>query len=84
MGLGVVPPDFVVERALAQMAGLKVAPDQSTLVNSLVGTRVTQPGVLRTTTRSPVLVHHPDDASWFGQDRLLPDLELVSFATNDP
>jgi hypothetical protein len=40
--------------------------------------------VLRPTTRSPVLVHHPDDATWFGQDRLLPDLERVAHATNDP
>ncbi len=40
--------------------------------------------MLRPTTRSPVLVHHPDDARWFGQDRLLPDLERVSHATNDP
>ena len=43
-------------------------------MNSLVGTRVTTPGVLRPTTRSPVLVHNPDDADWFGQDRILPDL----------
>ena len=33
--------------------------------------------MLRPTTRSPVLVHNPDDAEWFGQDRLLPDLERV-------
>jgi hypothetical protein len=31
-----------------------------------------------------VLVHHPDDAEWFGQERLLPDLERVTRATNDP
>ena len=45
---------------------------------------MTQPGVLRPTTRSPVLVHNPDDAQWFGQDRLLPDLERVATSTNDP
>jgi hypothetical protein len=53
-------------------------------VNSLVGRRVTEPGVLRPTTRSPVLVHHPDDAGWFGQERLLPDLERVTRSTVDP
>src|SRR5690606_21617084 len=36
------------------------------------------------TTMSPVLVHHPDDGHWFGQDRLLPELERVSGSTNDP
>jgi hypothetical protein len=57
---------------------------KSTLVNSLVGRKVTQPGLLRPTTRSPVLVHHPDDASWFGAERLLPDLERVDHSTTDP
>ena len=46
---------------------------KSALVTSLVGRRATASGVLRPTTRSPVLVHHPDDAHWFGQERLLPD-----------
>ena len=50
----------------------------------MVGHIVPQPGVLCTTTRSPVLVHHPDHAAWFGQDRLLPDLERVSHVTSDP
>jgi len=35
---------------------------KSTLVNSLVGAEVTTAGVLRPTTREPVLVHHPGDA----------------------
>jgi len=35
---------------------------KSTLVNSLVGHEVTTAGVLRPTTREPVLVHHPADA----------------------
>jgi uncharacterized protein (DUF885 family) len=36
IGLGVVPPDFVIERTLGQMRGLKVAPAKSALVTSLV------------------------------------------------
>ena len=47
---------------------------KSTLVNSLVRHRVTEPGVIRPTTRAPVLVHHPDDAHWFTDDRILPGL----------
>src|SRR4051794_19833861 len=51
---------------------------KSTVVNSLVGAEVSQPGVLRPTTRWPVLVHHPLDAAWFTTDRVLPSLARVS------
>ena len=34
---------------------------KSTLVNSLVGRPVSEVGVLRPTTRVPIVVHHPDD-----------------------
>ncbi|MGN6253192.1 MAG: ABC transporter [Marmoricola sp.] len=57
---------------------------KSTLVNTLVGAGVTRPGMLRPTTRSAVLVHHPDDASWFGPDRLLPTLTRVAEVSDDP
>ena len=80
----VIPRVTTLEAPLLAVVGGSTGAGKSTLVNSLVGQKVTQPGVLRPTTRSPVLVHHPDDAPWFGQDRLLPDLERVSFATNDP
>lgn len=39
---------------------------KSMIVNALVGDVVSAPGVLRPTTRIPVLIHHPDDAEWFG------------------
>jgi hypothetical protein len=80
----VIPRVTTLEAPLLAVVGGSTGAGKSTLVNSLVGKKVTQPGVLRPTTRSPVLVHHPDDATWFGQDRLLPDLERVSHATNDP
>ncbi|HEX2561771.1 DUF885 domain-containing protein [Phenylobacterium sp.] len=35
VGLGVVPPDFVIERSLQQMRALKVAPQTSPLVTSV-------------------------------------------------
>lgn len=57
---------------------------KSTLVNSLVGATVTETGVLRPTTRSPVLVCHPDDEAAFGPDAqgtgVLPDLPRVTGA----
>lgn len=53
---------------------------KSTMVNSLVGRTVSQPGVLRPTTRHPVLVHHPDDERWFLDDRVLPGLPRLTGA----
>ena len=42
---------------------------KSTLVNTLVGARVSATGVLRPTTSSPILVCHPDDAEWWMDER---------------
>ncbi len=80
----VIPRVMTLDAPLLAVVGGSTGAGKSTLVNSLVGSRVTQPGVLRPTTRSPVLVHHPADAGWFGQDRLLPDLERVRQPTTDP
>ncbi|MCD4525213.1 GTPase domain-containing protein [Nocardioides sp. cx-173] len=79
-----IPRLMTIDAPLLAVVGGSTGAGKSTLVNSLVGSRVTTPGVLRPTTRSPVLVHHPDDVAWFGQDRLLPDLVRVQHATNDP
>ena len=51
---------------------------KSTLVNSLVGSIVSPAGVLRPTTRSPVLACHPDDVAAFEGDRVLPGLARVT------
>ncbi|HEY1174895.1 MAG TPA: hypothetical protein VGF17_01965, partial [Phytomonospora sp.] len=56
----------------------------STLVNSLVGRRVSEAGVLRPTTRTPVLVCHPEDHHWFSGMRVLPDLTRVWVPEPDP
>jgi hypothetical protein len=29
-------------------------------------------------------VHNPEDSAWFGQDRILPDLERTTYSTTDP
>ena len=80
----VIPRVMTLDAPLLAVVGGSTGAGKWTLVNSLVGTRVTEPGVLRPTTRSPVLVHNPADAGWFGQDRLLPDLERVHRTTSDP
>ena len=51
---------------------------KSTLVNSLVGSIVSPAGVLRPTTRSPVLACHLDDVPRFEGDRVLPGLARVT------
>ena len=56
---------------------------KSTLINSMIGRVVSRTGVIRPTTRSPVLVHHPDDTHWFGPDRILPGLARSLAAAND-
>jgi energy-coupling factor transporter ATP-binding protein EcfA2 len=51
---------------------------KSTLLNSLVGSVVSPAGVLRPTTRAPVLAFHPDDLGWFEGARVLPGLPRAS------
>ena len=80
----VIPRIVTLEAPLLAVVGGSTGAGKSTLVNSLVGAVVTESGVLRPTTRSPVLVHNPADADWFGADRLLPDLERVHHPTARP
>ena len=63
-----------LEAPLLAVVGGSTGAGKSTLVNSVIGRVVSAPGVIRPTTRSPVLVHHPEDARWFGSDRILPGL----------
>ncbi|MFI2104918.1 dynamin family protein [Isoptericola sp. NPDC019693] len=78
--------DYLLPRLRAERAPLLVVvggstgAGKSTLVNSLLGEPVSAPGVLRPTTRAPVLVHHPLDARWFTTDRVLPGLARVTSA----
>ncbi|MFI9258649.1 ATP-binding protein [Streptomyces sioyaensis] len=72
--------DYVIPRLRSPQAPLlaviggSTGAGKSTLVNSLVGRRVSEAGVLRPTTRTPVLVCHPDDLRWFAGPRVLPQL----------
>ena len=81
--------DYVLPRLdrldapLLAVIGGSTGAGKSTLVNSLLGRVVTAPGVIRPTTRSPVLVHHPDDAEWFASDKILPGLARSTKTAHD-
>ena len=81
--------DYVLPRLrrldapLLTVVGGSTGAGKSTVVNSLVREQVTPSGVLRPTTRSPVLVCHPDDLRWFSDTRVLPELTRTSGAGTD-
>ncbi|MEU0943960.1 dynamin family protein [Streptomyces canus] len=72
------------EAPLLAVVGGSTGAGKSTLVNSLVGRRVSEAGVLRPTTRTPVLVCHPEDHHWFSGMRVLPDLTRVWVPHHEP
>jgi energy-coupling factor transporter ATP-binding protein EcfA2 len=75
--------DYLLPRVRRSAAPLLVAlvgstgAGKSTLVNSIVGIKVSATGVRRPTTNSPVLACHPDDIDWFAENNFLPTLPRV-------
>ncbi|MCP4226011.1 MAG: ABC transporter, partial [Actinomycetia bacterium] len=67
-----------LDAPLLAVLGGSTGSGKSTIVNTLVGAPVSLAGVLRPTTRAPVLVCHPDDLAWFGGDDILPELPRVT------
>jgi energy-coupling factor transporter ATP-binding protein EcfA2 len=82
--------DYVLPRLrrldapLLAVVGGSTGAGKSTLVNSLVGRVVSESGVIRPTTRSSVLIHHPNDAHWFASSQILPGLARSDGAGTDP
>jgi len=74
----VIPRLISLDAPLLTVVGGSTGAGKSTLVNSLVGSVVSRVGVLRPTTRLPVLVHHGDDERWFTGSRILPDLARIT------
>jgi GTPase SAR1 family protein len=74
----VLPRLRSIDAPLLAVVGGSTGAGKSTLVNSIVGGVVSRSGVLRPTTTSPVLVHHPDDKKWFADQRILPGLARVT------
>ncbi|TFV85757.1 ABC transporter [Blastococcus sp. CT_GayMR16] len=73
-----------LDAPLLTVVGGSTGAGKSTLVNSLIGAPVTTAGVLRPTTRSPVLVCARADVAAFSGDRVLPGLPRVTGSAGGP
>ncbi|GAA1585148.1 dynamin family protein [Actinoplanes couchii] len=75
-----------LDAPLLVVVGGSTGAGKSTLVNSLVQAPVSTAGVLRPTTRSPVLVTHPDDLQYYapGPGGILPGLTRTGQSSSAP
>ena len=73
-----------MDAPVLMVVGGSTGAGKSTLVNSLVGSIVSPAGVIRPTTRAPVLVCHPDDLGRFETRRILPGLPRATGGTPAP
>ncbi|GAA4677232.1 dynamin family protein [Phytohabitans rumicis] len=73
-----------LDAPLLVVVGGSTGAGKSTLVNSFVRAPVSPAGVLRPTTRTPVLVCNPADSQWFRRGDLLPGLTRTTEATSEP
>ncbi|MEW9553765.1 ABC transporter [Nonomuraea sp. NPDC050783] len=67
-----------LDAPLLAVVGGSTGAGKSTLVNSLVGADVAEPGVLRPTTLTPTLVVNPADRPWFMGQNVLPGLSRAT------
>jgi energy-coupling factor transporter ATP-binding protein EcfA2 len=80
----VIPRLLRMDAPLLAVIGGSTGAGKSTLTNSLAGKEVSRSGVLRPTTRSPVLVHHPYDSGAFLSQRILPNLDRITSEALEP
>ena len=63
-----------LDAPLLAVLGGSTGSGKSTLVNAVLRERVSNPGVIRPTTRQPILVANPANADWFNSPEVLPGL----------
>ncbi|MCL1922754.1 MAG: GTPase domain-containing protein [Propionibacteriaceae bacterium] len=80
----IIPRLSAIEAPLLTVVGGSTGAGKSTLVNSILRQVVTTPGVIRPTTKAPVLIHHPNDTHWFSTDRVFPELARSHDASHNP
>ena len=80
----VIPRLASIDAPLLAVVGGSTGAGKSTLVNSVLRREVSKTGVLRPTTTSPVLIHHPEDTRWFRDSRVLPSLARVTGIDAEP
>jgi hypothetical protein len=73
-----------MDAPVLMVVGGSTGAGKSTIVNSLVGSVVSLAGVLRPTTRAPVLACHPNDVRWFEDDRILPSIARTTGGSPAP
>ncbi|MDR2619756.1 MAG: ABC transporter [Propionibacteriaceae bacterium] len=84
LGDYVLPRLKNLEAPLLAVVGGSTGAGKSTLVNSLLARVVTRSGVLRPTTKSPVLVYNPADEHWFDDNRILAGLTRTRATSDAP
>ncbi|MDV6238282.1 dynamin family protein [Trueperella bernardiae] len=73
----VIPRYETLEAPLLAVFGGSTGAGKSTLINSMLGEEVALASAIRPTTRRPLLLHHPEDAHWFTDQRIFPHLARV-------
>lgn len=80
----VLPRLDSLDAPLLAVVGGSTGAGKSTLVSSLVRAHVAASSAIRPTTRRPLLLHAPDDAPWFDNDRVLGSLARVRVPEGAP
>lgn len=73
-----------VDAPLLGVIGGSTGSGKSALINALVRQSVARSSAIRPTTRRPLLIHNPDDAVWFDDQRILPGLARVKREDTEP